>query len=382
MANILVNGLKSKVGGGKVILDTYLRLLGERAPADCYFILTPDRDAYRHIETNRIKVIDIPAWAHSNLATIPLYRLVLPRLLKRYQIDAILNFGDVIIPTDVPQVYNFDWAFAVYPDHLSWQRLGRAEKLLYRVKLHYFEAYLSRANIIMAQTEAMKARLEARYRLTNVVLVPSAAAVDGEAGSGAQFDLPDVPVKLVYPANYYPHKNIDILEPVASLLKARKSGVLIVTTLAPDEHDGARALLDRVAEKGLDDVLLNVGRVAPADIPSLYEASDGLLMPTLLETFGLPYVEAMHHGKPILTSDMDFAHAVCGDAAVYFDPLDPQSIVAAIERLFSDGDLHAAIMERGRERLSAIWNWPDVFAEYQRLIGQVLSGRSAQEALA
>lgn len=382
MANILVNGLKSKAGGGKVILDTYLRLLVESAPADHYFILTPDRDAYRHVETDRIRLVDIPSWAHSNLATIPLYRVVLPRLLKRHRINAILNFGDIVIPTDVPQLYNFDWAFAVYPDHMSWRRLSRAEKLLYRVKLHYFEAYLPRATIIMAQTEAMKARLEARYRLGDVVLVPAAAAVVDEQTGETRFDLPDAPVKLVYPANYYPHKNIEVLEEVADLLKARGSGALLVTTLAHDEHGGARAFLDRVAEKRLNGVLFNVGRVASADMPSLYRVSDGLLMPTLLETFGLPYVEAMHHQKPILTSDLDFAHAVCGDAAIYFDPLDPQSIVAAIERLFADDDLRRAVTERGRERLRAMWDWPDVFAAYQRLIGSVLRDRSSHEALA
>lgn len=372
MANILVNGLKSKAGGGKAIFDTYLRLLRESAPTNRYFILTPDRDAYRHIETDQIKVVDIPAWAHSNFATIPLYRVILPRLLKRHGIDAILNFGDIVIPTDVPQVYNFDWAFAVYPDHVSWKRLSRAEKLLYQVKLHYFEAYLSRATIIMAQTEAMKARLEARYGLDNVELVPAAVSIPSDAVGLSPFSLPAARVKLIYPANYYPHKNIEVLERVAELLAARNAGVVIVTTLAADEHAGAGAFLDRIREKGLDGVLVNVGRVAAADIPALYAASDGLLMPTLLETFGLPYVEAMHHQKPIITSNLDFAHVVCGDAAVYFDPMDPVSVVTKIEQVFGDDGLRIALIARGSERLNAMWDWSRVFAAYQNLLVRCL----------
>lgn len=381
MANILVNGLKSKAGGGKVIFDTYLDLLRESDPADSYFILTPDRDAYRHIGTDRIKVVSVPLWARSNLSTVALYRFILPRLLRRHRIDGILNFGDIVIPTDVPQVYNFDWAFAVYPDHVSWRRLSRAEKLLYRAKLHFFEAYLSSATIIMAQTDAIKARLVERYQLKNVVLVPAAATVKNASDAGqTAVGLPDGQVKLFYPANYYPHKNIEILKPVAELLRAQGGQVVIVTTLSPGEHEGARAFLEDVARSGLGDVLINVGRVMPADIPALYEACDGLLMPTLLETFGLPYVEAMHHRRPILTSDLDFAHSVCGDAAVYFDPADPAAIVAAINRVFSDNEIRAKLAERGSERLASMWSWPRVFAEYQSMVAAAMRINEARQA--
>lgn len=372
--NILVNGMKSKVGGGKVILDTYLRMLGESRPRDRYFVLTPDREAYLRFETDAIKVIDVPGWAHGNLATLPLYHVIMPRLLARHAIDAILNFGDIVIPTNIPQIYNFDWAFAVYRDHISWHRLPSAEKTAYRLKLFFFKAYLARATIIMAQTEAMKARLETCYGLNNVVLVPAAVSANSHADDDPRgFGLPAERMKLVYPANYYPHKNIDILEPVAKALKTQKSLATIVTTLDADEHPGAAALLERIDAQGLGDILINVGRLPTTRVPALYQACDALLMPTLLETFGLPYVEAMHHCRPILTSDMDFAHAVCGNAALYFDPTDASSIAAAIERLCSDEALRAQLVKRGSERVAAMWNWSQVFERYQALIDQVLA---------
>lgn len=372
--NILVNGMKSKVGGGKVILDTYLRMLAESRSRDRYFVLTPDREAYLRFETDVIKVIDVPAWAHGNLATLPLYHVIMPRLLARHAIDAILNFGDIVIPTDIPQVYNFDWPFAVYRDRASWHRLPPAEKVAYRLKLFFFKAYLARATIIMAQTEVMKARLEANYGLNNVELVPAAVSANAHADDDPRgFDLPAGRLKLVYPANYYPHKNIDILEPVAKALKAQQSLATIVTTLNADEHPGAAALLERVDAQGLSDILINVGRLPATRVPALYQACDALLMPTLLETFGLPYVEAMHHCRPILTSDMDFAHAVCGNAALYFDPTDASSIANAINRLCSDETLRAQLVKRGSERVAAMWDWSQVFERYQALIDQVLA---------
>lgn len=367
MANILVNGLKSKAGGGKVILDTYLRLLVESASSDHYFVLTPDRDSYRMLESDRITIIDVPRWAHSNLSALPLYRFVFPRLLKRHAIDAILNFGDIVIPTDVPQVYSFDWAFAVYPEHVRSNRLRPAEAIAYRMKLHFFEAYLHHATIVTAQTQAMSDRLSERYDLDNIVVVPSAVS-HAETSNEARIALPPGRRYLIYPANYYPHKNIEILIDVAAALKERGSDIGIVTTLHGEEHPGAAAFLNEVRRRNIDDVLVNVGRLAPDEIPALYRASCGLLMPTLLETFGLPYVEAMQHGRPILTSGRDFSKTVCGDAAVYFDPSDAQSIVSTIEEAFENPDVWRGLVARGRLRLSKMWDWQQVFDEYQHLI--------------
>lgn len=366
VANILVNGMKSKVGGGKVIFDTYLRLLAESRPTDTYYILTPDREAYVSHETDRIKIIDVPGWAHSNFATIPLYRFIFPRLLKRYAIDAILNFGDIIIPTDIRQIYNFDWPHAVYPEHLKGMSMGKAERVLYAVKLHYFEAFLNRATVIMAQTIVMKERLERRYALSNVVLVP-AAVTRTAAAQDAPFPLPQGKSWLVYPSNYYPHKNIEALLSVATRLKASGSDVGFVTTLDPEEHEAAAEFIRRVKELLLDDMIVNVGRLPASRVPSLFKASSGLLMPTLLETFGLPYVEAMQQERPIVTSDRDFARAVCGDAAIYFDPENAESIAGAVSKL-GDKSLSDELVAKGRERLSQMWDWPMVFNEYQRLL--------------
>ena len=62
-----------------------------------------------------------------------------------------------------------------------------------------------------------------------------------------------------------------------------------------------------------------------------------MILPTLLESFSATYIEAMFHGKTILTSDLDFARDVCGEAAFYFDPLNPQSIGGGDGLRFSEG---------------------------------------------
>ena len=81
----------------------------------------------------------------------------------------------------------------------------------------------------------------------------------------------------------------------------------------------------------------------------------------LLESFTGTYLEAMHFGLPILTSDLDFAHGLCGDAALYFDPHDPHSMRHAIQRIRDDLETRQQLRQRGRARLGSMLNdWDDI----------------------
>lgn len=121
----------------------------------------------------------------------------------------------------------------------------------------------------------------------------------------------------------------------------------------------------------MDEIVINVGPVSMDVVPSLYSQCDALLMPTLLESFSGTYVEAMFHHKTILTSNLDFAKDVCGQAAFYFDPLDPDSILSAINHAFEDNDKRMRKIEKGRKQLDQLLSWDQVFEKYQALLKDV-----------
>ncbi len=108
--------------------------------------------------------------------------------------------------------------------------------------------------------------------------------------------------------------------------------------------------------------IFNVGPVQVMECPSLYEECDFMFLPTLLECFSASYVEAMLMAKPILTSDLGFAHTVCDDAAVYFNPVDPDDIIDKIVYLMNTSKLRDVLVENGKKRLSA-FNSPTGRAE-------------------
>ena len=76
-----------------------------------------------------------------------------------------------------------------------------------------------------------------------------------------------------------------------------------------------------------------------------------MFLPTLLETFSASYPEAMKMKKPILTSYLDFALDICGDAALYFDPTSAEDIADKILMLSVDENLYQNLVSQGTERL-------------------------------
>ena len=99
-----------------------------------------------------------------------------------------------------------------------------------------------------------------------------------------------------------------------------------------------------------------------ASLSAFYQRASVMLFPSFFESSGLPPVEAMAHGCPVVVSEIPALRERCGDAAIYCDPHDVESIVAAAARVLDDEDLAATLVERGRRR-SALYTWERCLTE-------------------
>lgn len=159
-------------------------------------------------------------------------------------------------------------------------------------------------------------------------------------------------MKLLYLTRYYTHKNLEGIVELFRRHGEELRDVVVITTVAPEHHPSAAEYLRAIDRYQLAERIVNIGPVPHQDVAGFYEHCDALFMPTLLETFGIPYLEAMCFDLPVLTSDLDFARAVCGDAALFFDPWDVDSMRNAILRLRSDSGLLARLVTAGRTRIT------------------------------
>ncbi len=359
-----LNGLNSKSGGGKSILTNLLSLIHDSTKSDHkYFVLTDNPALYNDFTNSRITLVNISQIFKKAIFAPLTYHTILPRLIKKLNVEVILNIGDIVINSKIPQLYLFDWPYAAYPSSIVWSKMDLHDLIKRKIKLFLFIKSIKRKELLIAaQTLTMKKKLESLYSLKNIIILPNAVSLENiSGGKFKDFRLPENKFKLLYLTYYYTHKNLEIFLPLAKKIKDLKLPYCLIITIASNQHKGAKSLLKKIDKEKLNDIIINVGPVSSTHIPSLYKQSDALLIPTLLESFSGTYAEAMYHKIPILTSDMDFASDVCGDAALYFDPLQVNSILNTINQIFKNEKLRLKKTNTANERLNNMTNWNQTF---------------------
>ena len=163
------------------------------------------------------------------------------------------------------------------------------------------------------------------------------------------------------------HKNVAALvRALPELPDAR----LVVPGRATEHRDELEAL---AAGLGVRDRLVLPGFVNDPDLEGLYALADCFALPSLMEGFGLPLLEAMRRGVPVACSDVSALPEVAGDAALLFDPRDDASVTDALRTVLGDAQLRERLVARGRAR-AAEFTWERAaeatLASYERALSR------------
>jgi Glycosyl transferases group 1 len=125
-------------------------------------------------------------------------------------------------------------------------------------------------------------------------------------------------------------------------------------------------LQEVIAHFHLQEAVHYLGYVPSAELRTLYARAAMLIFPSLFEGFGIPLVEAMALECPIAAANLTSIPEVVGDAALLFDPRNPDSIAEAMYRILSDGSLRQSLIARGRER-RALFSWQETASQTLRV---------------
>lgn len=142
--------------------------------------------------------------------------------------------------------------------------------------------------------------------------------------------------------------------------------------LAGSTGYGSAEILARIARSPASRRIVVAGYVPPEDLAGWYARAELFAFPSLDEGFGMPVLEAMAAGVPVLTSTRSALPEVAGDAAILVDPEDADALTESLRRLTLDGDLRAELSRRGAERVS-LFSWEKSVSEtwnvYRELLG-------------
>lgn len=161
---------------------------------------------------------------------------------------------------------------------------------------------------------------------------------------------------VLYVGNVKPHKNLDRLVRAFARTRAQ-AGHDDVKLLIVGQDENHYAALRRTAEAcGVRHEVRFFGFVPDATLAALYRLASLFAFPSLYEGFGLPPLEAMACGTPVVTSRRSSLPEVLGDAAEYVDPYDIEDIAMALGRVLDDADRRAELRRRGEAR-AALYSW-------------------------
>lgn len=303
---------------------------------------------------------------HRVLADYPWYgwgeQFRFPFLLGRFRLD-LVHFPHF----NVPLLYRKPFVVTIhdlillrYPTVRNTTRtaaLYRLKFLAYRLTI---ASAVRRARVILTVSRFTERDILREYpESAGKVVVAYEGCEIASGPTGTSAEAPGEPggrdilsPYFLYVGNAYPHKNLEIFIPLARRFPETRF------VLVGKEDFFYRRLADAVAASGVDNIVF-AGYRTDAELATLYRDATGYVFPSLYEGFGLPPLEAMRFGTPVLASSRGSLPEVLGDAALYADPERPDGFAEGIAKLLSDPALRSALSEKGRLRAKK-FRWSDM----------------------
>jgi glycosyltransferase involved in cell wall biosynthesis len=187
---------------------------------------------------------------------------------------------------------------------------------------------------------------------------------------------------ILYAGNIKPHKNLERLIGAFGMLKQRPGHEDVKLLIIGDEVNKYGGLRRSVEAAGVRQDVRFFGFVPERTLAALYRLADAFAFPSLYEGFGLPPLEAMACGTPVVTSRISSLPEVVGDAALLVDPYSVDDIASGLERVLGDDALRADLVARGRARVKQ-FSWERsvgaIHAHYMKVLGVSVRAVAAPE---
>lgn len=262
--------------------------------------------------------------------------------------------------------------------HFKNVRKSIASKPIYAVKDNVMRLVLrqgiNRAKAIFTPSEYVKEDIATTYKIRrNKIHVIHEAAT--EPYKRASINLKEFGITkpfLLYVGNAYPHKNLERLI-IAFGILVTKYLLDYQLVIAGRKDDFHAALEEEVKKSGLEGRVIFTDFVSDSQLAGLYKATSAYVFPSLSEGFGLPALEAMSYGTPVISSNATCLPEILGDSAIYFDPKNAHNIAKVISQVMADKKLQEKMTKKGYMRVKK-YNWKHTakitIGVYEKILNQ------------
>lgn len=335
------------------------------------FILFFDRNVKFDFNfPSNVQKIVIPLQARHPILWYIWFELLVPIYLKKHHIDVFYSAdGYLSLRTDIPTVMVMhDLAYLHFPTHISFATL--------KFYQYFVPKYLNRADTVISVSEYVKNDIISRFRLGKNKVKVAYNAISGEIQIKEDIVPAVIKSKLgnhpffIYVGALHPRKNIIGLIHGFNLFNATQNGkyrLVLAGRLAWKTDDIKREI------DAAEDVIY-IGMISESLKYQLLSKAEAMTYVSWFEGFGIPILEAMSSGCPVITSSVTSMPEVAGDAALLADPSDPDSISNAMQLVTGNVELRSELIKKGYKRVGD-FSWK-VSAEiiYDELIEKMSKG--------
>ena len=281
-------------------------------------------------------------------------------LLARTKADVLFFPNFVSLPSlfGKPKIITIhDLSFVEHPEYVQQKNGAFLRK--------FVPKSISSAAAILTISESTKRALASQYGQSKVAVVvahiPPAEPVQltPEAVHSALKELRLSKKFILFVGTLEPRKNVAGLMRAYALLpqEARDQYSLVLAGGKGWNDAEINEVLDDLTAKGHD--IVATGYITDIQKVALYSAAEIFVLPSHYEGFGMPLLEAMSYGLPVVASDIEVFHEVAGDAALFVPPEDPQAIAASVAELLADKQLQAKLTKKAATQLKT-YSWATV----------------------
>jgi glycosyltransferase involved in cell wall biosynthesis len=322
-----------------------------------YFLFVKeDEDTNCISETANFKLVKVPAVNFAEWEQIQL-----PSAIKKYKLNLLhctcntspyfSSTPTILTLHDIIYLENIDFSGTAYQNIGNIYRRFIVPKVVPRCKSIITVSHYEKEKIV----ERFKID-EERIKVVYNGVSPRFKKIDNENEISemlGEFELPDE--YILFFGNTAPKKNTKgALMAYAYYAKENKNALPLVITDLTEKT--LRQELVEIKAESLRSKIKLLGYFPNQRIPYLYNRAKLMLYPSLRESFGLPIIESMACGTPVVTSNVSSMPEIAGDAAILANPSNPLDIAEGMTRLLSDDELYQSKVQKGLERAS-IFSW-------------------------
>jgi glycosyltransferase involved in cell wall biosynthesis len=346
---IVVNALgpsKVKAGVGNYLLN----LISELSLIDKenkYLIFTSSQNMhYYSNENSNFNVIDIGFWGRNKLLRIVWEQLILPLQVIDYKADILFSPGFVcpLVKTSKNVTVIHDMTFFSHPQvHTFFKRIyfpfmikqavKRSEKII-AVSKNTKKEIIKFTNIV---EKKIAVTLLAANRFPTSEITDEKKFLEEKYGIASDY--------LLFVGMIEPRKNINLI--IESLTKIEDEDIKLV--IVGKKGWMTEELFERIKVNNLENKVIFTGFVPDKELSVFYKNARVFLYPSLYEGFGIPVLEAMSQGCPVITSNISSLPEVVGGAAILIDPENPEELADAVNKICKDDKFREELILKGFE---------------------------------